>query len=160
MNLTNATQPAVVHSTFVIERRYPVAPDRVFAALSDPARKRRWFAEGHDAHTFEMDFRVVGAEKASYVMGPQTPFPGTSLTSDATYLDIVPGRRVVIASTMALGGHTMSATLATFELLPTESGTELIFTHQGAFFENSDGPQRREAGWQKLLSRLDGELAR
>ena len=40
------TDRTVAHSTFVIERTYPAAPQQVFRALSDPARKRRWFAEG------------------------------------------------------------------------------------------------------------------
>jgi hypothetical protein len=38
-------------------------------------------------------------------------------------------------------------------------GTELILTHQGAFFEGADGPEMREEGWRKLLERLNGEFA-
>jgi hypothetical protein len=55
---------------------------------------------------------------------------------------------------MAIDGKCISASLATVEFLPSEDGTDVIFTHQGAFFEGSDGPQMREAGWRKLLSRL------
>jgi len=69
-------------------------------------------------------------------------------------MDIVPNRRIVTASTMAVGEKCISASLVTFELLASETGTELIFTHQGAFFEGSDGPEMREAGWRKLLDRL------
>jgi uncharacterized protein YndB with AHSA1/START domain len=159
MSLTNC-EPTVIHNTFVIERHYPVAPDRVFAALADPARKRRWFAEGHGAESFEMDFRVGGAERARYRMGPQTPFPGVELATDGVYLDIVDGRRVVMASAMTMGGRNISAVLATFELLPTADGADLVFTHQAAFFEGSDGPERRQAGWEKLFANLDAELAR
>ena len=36
------SQKSVTHSTFVIERYFPASPERVFAALADPARKRRW----------------------------------------------------------------------------------------------------------------------
>ena len=31
----------------------------------------------------------------------------------------------------------------------------MVFTHQAAFFEGSDGPQMRKAGWEAILSRLD-----
>ncbi len=156
-------EPSVIHGTFVIERNLPAAPERVFAALTDPAKKRRWFAEegeGQAVEAFEMDFRVGGSERARFRFKAGTPFPGTALVSDGTYLDIVDGRRIVIGSTMTLGEKRISASLLTFELLGTQKGTDLIFTHQGAFFEGSDGPKMREEGWQKLLEQLAGELSR
>jgi uncharacterized protein YndB with AHSA1/START domain len=50
--------------------------------------------------------------------------------------------------------------LATVEFLPTGEGTKLILTHQGAYFEGSDGPKMREEGWNTLMERLAKELAR
>jgi len=44
-------------------------------------------------------------------------------------------------------------------LLATEKGTDLLFTHQAAFFEGSDGPEMRKGGWEKLLTNLDSELS-
>lgn len=155
-------EPSVIHGTFVIERSLPAAPERVFAALADPTKKRRWFAEegeGQTVEAFEMDFRVGGSERARFRFKAGTPFPGTALASDGTYLDIADGRRIVIGSTMTLGGKRISASLLTFELLGTQKGTDLIFTHQGAFFEGSGGPKMREEGWQKLLEQLAGELS-
>lgn len=150
----------VVHSTFVIERNYPKSPEQVFSAFADSVKKRRWFAEGerHDIEKFEMDFRVGGAERLEYRFKEGSPFPGVPLTSDGSYQDIIPDRRIVIASTMTLGGKRISASLVTFEFLPANKGTDLICTHQGAFFEGSGGPQMREAGWRKLLDQLADEL--
>ena len=154
-------EQSVIHNTFVIERSYPATPERVFAAFADPAKKRRWFAEGHshDVEEFEMDFRMGGNERAAYRFKEGTPFPGVALANDGCFLDIVPNRRVVTASTMTFGDKRISASLVTFELLPTEKGTDLILTHQGAFFEGSDGPKMREDGWRKLLEQLAKELA-
>jgi hypothetical protein len=45
------------------------------------------------------------------------------------------------------------------EFLPTQQGTDLIFTEQAAFFEGADGPEMREEGWHKLLEHLAKELA-
>jgi len=59
---------------------------------------------------------------------------------------------VVTASTMSLGDKRISASLMTFEFLPTDIGTDLICKHQGAFFEGADGPQIREAGWRASCS--------
>lgn len=152
-------EPSVVHSTFVIERSYLKPREMVFAVFADEAKKRRWFVGGHNTEDFSMDFREGGKERAVSRLGKDTPFPGTELVAEGRYLDIVPNKRIVTASTMTLGGKRISAALATFELLPTETGTDLIFTHQAAFFEGSDGPQRREAGWQTLLDKLSEELA-
>jgi uncharacterized protein YndB with AHSA1/START domain len=152
---------SVTHHTFVIERSYPSTPERVFGAFADPAKKRRWFAEGksHHVEEFEMDFRVGGSERARYRFKEGTPLAGAWLTHEGSVQDIVPNRRIVIASTMAVGDRRISSSLATAEFLPTEKGTDLIFTHQAAFFEGSDGPKMREEGWRKLFEQLSNELA-
>jgi uncharacterized protein YndB with AHSA1/START domain len=156
------TDATVVHSTFVIERRYPVSPGRVFTALSDPAIVRRWYAGagGRTAGTFEMDFQPYGRQRLAAPMGEDTPFPGVMLTSEATFLDIVPGRRVIVGQTMTLGERRLSLALITYEILASDAGADLVFTHQGAFFEGSDGPKMREEGWRVLIESLGAELAR
>lgn len=154
--------PSVVHSTFVLERRFAALPARVFEALSDPGKVRRWYAEseGRRAAVFEMDFRVFGCQRTASPMGENTPFPGVILTSDIVFLDIVPDRRVVLAQTMTLGERRISASLITYDILPEQGGSALVFIHQGAFFEESDGPKMREEGWRSLLDRLGAELTR
>jgi uncharacterized protein YndB with AHSA1/START domain len=149
-------QAAVVHSTFVIERAYRSTPDRVYEAFTNPAIKRRWFVEGeqHVVEHYEMDFQVGGLERASLRFKEGSPVAGLMCSSDTTYLDIDPGRRIVFASAMSIESRRISAALATVELAASDTGTDVTLTYQGAFFEGSDGPERREEGWRKLLDRL------
>ena len=152
-------EPTTIHDTFVLERRYPLAPDEVFQALADPELKGRWFAKGdHPAERFEMDFRIGGTERTLFRLGDDTPFPGTPVVTEGRYEDIVPGRRVVVSSTMSLGERRISTALVTFELLENDAGTDLILTHQAAFYEGADGPEMRKDGWDKMLAALDRQL--
>ncbi len=153
-------EPSVTHSTFVVERNYPVSPERVFEAFANPQQKRRWYAggDGPNLEIFETDFRVGGRETARSKIGGG-PLVGQSMTCETVYHDIQPNRRVVVSSTMDIGDKRISASLTTIELLPGAQGTDLIFTEQGAFFEGSDTPAMREGGWRALLDRLGKELA-
>jgi uncharacterized protein YndB with AHSA1/START domain len=157
----NLSVPTATHATFSIERSYPFSPERVFAAFSDPTLKSQWFVEGHNPNNnhFSMDFRVGGSESSGFVLGESSPFPGTPITNHTTYLDIVPNQRIVLAYTMSMGEYRFSASLATFEFLPNNDSTRLLFTEQAAFFPNSDGAERRQDGWQKLLDALAQQLS-
>lgn len=147
---------SITHSTFVIERAYPSPVEKVYAAFSNPAKKRRWFAEGEgfQVEQFEMDFRVGGRERTRFRANQ-----GMEFTNETVYQDIVENRRIVFAYTMATGGKRFSSSQATVEFLPGGTGTELIFTEQGAFFEGADGPKLREEGWRQLLDQLGKALS-
>lgn len=158
-----APSPSVIHNTFVLERTYPVAAERVFDAFADPAKKRRWFVDtdGHDVEEFQADFRVGGTEQSRFRFTGGSPVQGLTCVSQSVYLDIVPGRRIVFASTMTIGSNRISASLITVEVLPRAGNTSahLTLTHQAAFFEGADGPVIREAGWRHLLDGIGAELA-
>jgi len=150
----------VTHSTFAIERRYATVPERVFAAFSDREHKRRWYADDRrmPIEQFDMDFRVGGSDVARFRMAAGMPFPGTELVYRTTYLDIVPDRRLLYAYSLTFGGKIVSASLVTFEFLPVDDGTDVLFTEQGAYWEGADGPQIREQGWRSLLEKLGNSL--
>jgi uncharacterized protein YndB with AHSA1/START domain len=152
--------PKVVHSTFTLERKFPKPPEVVFSAFSDPAKLRRWFADSkfHETEKFAADFKVGGEEYLRYRM-TSGPVAGMAVENKGSYQVIVQNERIVTATTMSVEGRPISASQVTIELLQTPEGTDLICTHQGAYFEGSDGPQLREQGFRVLMDKLAAELA-
>lgn len=153
---------AAKFDTFTLERSFAAPLERVYAAFSDPRKKRHWFAEGvqHEVETYEMQFEVGGRELARYRFKAGTPFAGMELVSDGYFLDIVPQQRIVAAATMAMGERRFSASLHTFEFFSDGPGeTRMQFTHQAMYGEGADGPDLRRAGWQQLLEQLQSSLA-
>lgn len=151
---------AVTHSTFVVERNYPQSPDRVFAAFAQPARKRRWYAEGdHEIKEYEMEFRVGGNERLHYRFKEGHPIAGSEINNESSYQDIVPDKRIVFTQKMALNGKPISITLVTFEFQASGMGTNLVLTNQGTFVDWPEGAQMIEHGWRGLLESLGKQLA-
>jgi uncharacterized protein YndB with AHSA1/START domain len=154
------TEHSIVHSTFVIERNYPQSPDRVWAAFAQPERKRRWYAEGdHETQEFEMEFKVRGNERHSYRFKDVHPLAGQVISNEGTFHVISSGECIVSSSTMSLNGKPILVSLLTMKFVPNASGTDLIFTEQGAFFDWPDGPKMLEAGWRALFQKLETYLA-
>jgi uncharacterized protein YndB with AHSA1/START domain len=149
-------ESAVIHDTFVIERTYPAAVERVFGFLSEPAKIRRWYAESsnHQVDSFEADFRVGGADRSRYRLGDKTPFPGLTMANEGRFEDIVPNSRIVVTTSMTFGDRRISTALICFELFPDGAGAKLVLTHKACFYEGADGPQMRKGGWIGLLDRL------
>jgi uncharacterized protein YndB with AHSA1/START domain len=148
---------AVVHDTVVLERSFPVLPATVFSAFADAAQRACWSFPGDhwELETFEQDFRVGGREESRF--GP----PGAATLHDVgTFLDIVPGRRIVSAGTMHQNGVRISLTLCTFEFTPEHGGTLLKVTDQSAFLDGRERPDQRRQGWGRILERLAAHLER
>lgn len=144
-----------IFNTFAIDRVYPASPSRVFSALSDPVKKRRWFAEGEGftVESYTLEFRVGGFERSRF-----RPLGGPDMTNDCVYLEIEPERRVVFAYAMTMGGAPLSSSLGTMELSREGDGTRLRYTEQTAHTSGEDASLARREGCVELFESLAREL--
>jgi uncharacterized protein YndB with AHSA1/START domain len=154
--MTETMPRSVVHDTFAIERTYPVAPDRVFAAWTTIEAKGHWFGneEGIEVvgeHT--LDFRPGGVEHFT------AKAEGMTFEFTATYYDIVDNERIVWAYDMLMDGRRISASLATVEISGVAGGTKLVLTEQGAFLDGLDTNAARAEGTEQFLDNLGTYLA-
>jgi len=151
------TQLSTTHATFMIERRYPASPARVFAAWSRPDFKLSWFFCHPDwrVEDYGLDFRVGGREWLK--TGPRR---GPVHAYDACYHDIVAERRLIYSYEMHVGDQRLSVSLVTVEFEGRDGGTRMTFTEQGAYLEGRDGPAEREHGTRVGLDNLATHLQR
>jgi len=151
------TSPNVAHGVFTLERIYPVSPARVFAAWSDTEARAQWFVgpENWQVEIREADFRVGGQERV------RGRFPNGGVSDfQATYRDIVPGRRIVYVYDMYVGETKISVSLASVTFEAVAGGTRLTVTEQGVFLDGYEDAGSREHGTGVLLDNLGAALAR
>jgi uncharacterized protein YndB with AHSA1/START domain len=148
------TARSVTHDTFTIERTYPAAPSRVFAAFASAEAKAIWGdtgdlepAEG-DAGAEEFDFRVGGRERFGFT------WSGTTHRYDALYYDIVPDQRIVYSYEMYANDARISVSVTTIEIAKSGDGAALTYTEQGAYLDDLDQPRLRQEGVTEMLDGL------
>ncbi|CAN5123993.1 SRPBCC family protein [soil metagenome] len=149
------TERSITHATFVVEKTYDAAPERVYSAWSRPEARERWFFHVGEWPVAEAqhDFREGGNEIGRF----QPEAGGPIYINDARYYDIAPGERVLFAYQMYENGKRLSVSVTTVEFKAEGSGTRLVLTEQGAYFDGDD-PEGRKAGWTELTERLEREI--
>jgi uncharacterized protein YndB with AHSA1/START domain len=151
------TDRSVIHDTFTIERTYPAAPSRVFAAFASEEAKNTWgdtgdleSAAGEPGIEDEFDFRPGGRERFGH------KYQGTTYRYDALYYDVVPDQRIVYSYEMYADDARISVSVATIEFAKSGDGTALTWTEQGAYLDGIDGPQAPELRKGGTAEMLDG----
>ncbi|MFD0854282.1 SRPBCC family protein [Actinomadura adrarensis] len=142
---------STTHTTFTLERLYPVPVARVFAAWADPKVKAHWFAPDGE---HELDFRVGGREVNRHLRDDGPP-----LMVESWYRDIVQDERIVYTSALYAGDDLATVSLTTIELCPgDDGGTRLVLTEQDTFLDGREDPSWREQGTGSWLDALGAEL--
>lgn len=139
-------------SALCLRRRYPVAPDRVWRAWTDPQALIHWFGPGEPGSVTvaEVDLRVGGR----YHIVFHTP-DGAQHDVGGVYQEVEPQRRLVFSWAWRSTPERVSR--VTVELAPCDGGCELRFT-QDRFFDQA-ARVNHERGWRPTLDKLEAYLA-
>lgn len=154
------------HETFTLTRAFRARPEMLWQAWSDPALKRRWFADNGgpawETLDYKLDFRVGGLETGRFRFIPDGASDIPSLAgiheNVTHYLEIAEGARIVTAYTMALDGVIHSASLVSIGFEGTPEGSRLTLTETMHEIGRTDGVEGRKGGTSWLLDQLEKVL--
>jgi uncharacterized protein YndB with AHSA1/START domain len=123
-------------------------PERVFAALTDPAQLASWWGSDDLYRTFDwkIDLRAGGSWSCQ-----ARSKEGHLSTVHGTYLEVTPPR--VLAYTWNPSWDPIPETRIRFELAPENGGTRLVVRHEG-FEGYAESRQGHTFGWHRVLSWL------
>lgn len=139
--------------SLTLERHYPVAPEKVWRAWTDPQALRQWFGPGepHKVAVAEVDLRVGGRFRIAFGGAD-----GNENEAAGVYQEVVPNRKLVFS------WHWPRTTpervsRVTIEFHPARGGTDLIFRHEQ--FVNDAARDGHLHGWSGAFLKLDAFLA-
>jgi uncharacterized protein YndB with AHSA1/START domain len=132
-----------------LQRRYPVSPEKVWRAWTDPEAIKRWWGPGgHDPVSLaQLDVRVGGRFRIVFG-GAQ----GNDHEVQGVYREVVPNRKLVFTWTWPRTTPERES-LVTLLFKPDGAGTELDFVHSQLFDESVRDGHRR--GWSESLVKLE-----
>ena len=147
--MTSTATRTVSHDTFVIDRTYAAAPDRVFAAFADVAAKAQWWGDPNDKDTpQEIDFRVGGTYRAMIT----SPARGENWFG-GVYREIVENKRLVFTFTWDNDGPSAGVeTLVTITF--EEKGGKTVQTFHQRPFLNAERRDSHVGGWTSSFDKL------
>jgi uncharacterized protein YndB with AHSA1/START domain len=135
-----------------IDRHYPVAPEKVWRAWTDPQALKRWWGPGgpEQVSVVQLDVRVGGRFRIVFG-GPQ----GNEHEVQGVYKEVVPNRKLVFTWTWP-NSTPERESVVTIVFKAAGPGTELAFKHEQFFDEAArDGHNR---GWGEAFLKLEDYL--
>ena len=143
--------------SLTLTRHYPVAPQKVWRAWTDPEAVKKWWGPGpNEPVSFaQLDVRVGGRFRIVFG-GPD----GKAHECAGVYREVVPNRKLVFTWTWPNSTpERESLVTITFRALGSNegTGTELVFLHEQLFDEKVRDDHQR--GWSGSLDKLERYLA-
>lgn len=135
-----------------VRRRFSAAPERVFAAFSDPQLVSRWMRPSPEIAltVLQFDFRVGGVYRFAYHVPD-----GRTVIVGGSYDVIEPPTKIVFSWIIEPPDeHAGIESEVTATIKPSGGGAELLIRHEK--LTRSDAVERHAEGW---VGALDGLTA-
>jgi uncharacterized protein YndB with AHSA1/START domain len=147
-----SAEPKVVHKpSLTFKRRLNAAPEKIYAAWTDPEKIVKWFGpDTGPVKKAEADVRVGGRYAVTFHTedGEQHHVSGV-------YREVVPGEKLVF--TWAWRTMPERESLVTILIKPDGAGSLLTLIHEQFFDEPAR--DRHQEGWTGCLDKLERYLA-
>lgn len=147
------TAPAGQAPELRITRSYPVTPEKVWRAWTDPQALSAWFGTGepNSVRLAELDVRPGGRYRIRFRMPD-----GEEHEVAGTYEEVVANERLVF--TWAWHSTPERVSRVAITLRPAAGGTELDFRH--ARFFDARAREAHAHGWSLAFGKLEAWLRR
>ncbi len=135
--------------SLVLTRFYPVEPEKVWRAWTDPQALKRWWGPGGEQPVAVANLDLRAGGRFHIVFGGAQ---GTDHEVQGVYKEVVPNRKLVFTWTWPRTTPERES-VVTIELRKVARGTELLFRHEQLFDEAVRDGHRR--GWSESLVKLE-----
>ena len=142
---------AAIKPSLTVKRRFNAAPDKVFAAWTDPEKVKRWMGPGEvKVLSAESDLRSGGRYR--WLM--QAP-DGEQHDVSGVYREVIANEKLVF--TWAWKSTPERESLVTVTFKPDGAGTLMTLMHEQFFDE--DARDRHQYGWNGAMEKLEKYFA-
>lgn len=140
--------------SFDLDRTYPAAPERVWAAFTDADQLRRWVCPDPEWHVASCEVEAHEGGGYRLLFGPRPA--GDAYRERGTFTVYEPARRLVL-DVLTEGEGMAESSRCTLQFLPVDGGTRLELTVEG--LSGADVAEHLRTGWTWCLEGIAGLLA-
>jgi uncharacterized protein YndB with AHSA1/START domain len=150
--MAKAAAPATERPSLTLRRHYPVAPEKVWRAWTDPQALKAWFGPDEivSVPVAEVDLRVGGRFRVAMLAAD-----GETHDVSGVYQELVPNRKLVFS--WAWRSTPERESRVTVRIEPDGNGCELVLLHEQFFDEAAREGHRH--GWTGAMGKLGQWLA-
>lgn len=142
--------------TFLFERVFPLTPDRIWHLMTDPGMRETWGAPGDEVlQIVTADTRVGGVDR--HRCGPAE---APEFEVETRWYHMEAPTDAVFTEQIEAGGATLGASLVTYRIAPSGTGSAVSVTVAVSSFVGAEMIGEFRSGWTGGMENLDALVAK